>query len=328
MPKIERLPSGTYRIRLSVGKGPDGKYKYKTFTAKDKPTLRRKIAQYEDGPRDEAPMLMDAIAEFIETRRPVLSPYTIKGYENIQAALQKMPAAEIRCDAGAPAFQRIVNVISNMSPKTVRNYVGVISSAVKFVGYSFPSVALPQREKYETYIPDEATMRQVLAAVAGTDLEIPVKLGMMGLRRGEVCALEPSDIKGGIAHISKAAVDIDGVISVKRPKTYDSDRYVRLPDELVAAIRRQGYVTKIKPDNLSHRFGIALRKAGLPHFRFHDLRHFFVSYCHNVLKLSDAQTQKLGGWRSDFIMKKIYLQSMRDDEAQRAAADGFSSLMS
>ena len=328
MPKIERLPSGSYRVRISTGKGPDGKYHYKTFTAKDKPALRRKIAQYEDAPRDQAPLLLDAISDYIEARRPVLSPYTIKGYENIQAALKGLPAAAIRCEAGTPVFQRIVNAVADRSPKTVRNYVGLISSAVKFSGYPFPPVALPQREKRETFIPDEGTMRQVLAAVAGTDLEIPVKLGMMGLRRGEVCALDPADIKDGVAHICRAAVDIDGVISTKRPKTYDSDRYVRLPDELAAAIIRQGYVTRIKPDNLSHRFGIALRKAGLPHFRFHDLRHFFVSYCHNILKLSDAQIQRLGGWRTDWVMKQHYLQSMRDSEAQRAAADGFSAFMS
>ena len=65
----------------------------------------------------------------------------------------------------------------------------------------------------------------------------------------------------------------------------------------------------------------------MPHFRFHDLRHFFASYCHNVLKLSDAQIQKLGGWKTDHVMKKIYITSMEDQLAADAAADGIARIM-
>ena len=327
MPKIERLPSGAYRVRLSIGKGSDGKYHYKTFTAKDKPTLRRKIAQYEDEPKDQAPQLLDAIAEYIDAREAVLSPYTIKGYRNIERALKAIPCAAVRCDAGAPAFQRIVNTIAHKSPKTVRNYIGLISSAVKFMGYAFPPVTLPQREKKDVFIPDEQTIRQILDAIDGTDLEIPVKLGLLGLRRGEVCALEIEDLHQNVIHITKAAVDIGGAVTTKLPKTYESTRFIRIPTDLARKIRKQGYVTEMTPDYLSHRFTIMLRKNGIPHFRFHDLRHFFVSYCHNVLRLSDAQIQKLGGWKTDRIMKQHYLQSMRDVEALQTVADGFGDFM-
>ena len=325
MPKTERLPSGAYSVRISMGKGPDGKYHSKRFTADDKPTLRRLIARYEDAPEEEAPMLLDAISDYIDAKTAVLSPYTIRGYENISSRLKQLSCVHVRCDAGTPAFQMIVNELidDGKSSKTIRNTVGLISSAVKWAGYAMPAVTLPQKDRTELFIPDEDTMRRVMEAVAGTDLEIPVALGMMGLRRGEVCGLRLGDIKGTTAHICRAAVDIGGVVTMKRPKTYDSDRYVQLPEQVAKKIRKQGYVTKMTPDYLSHRFKIMLKKESLPLFRFHDLRHFFVSYCHNVLKLSDAQIQKLGGWKTDRIMKQHYLQSMNDDKAQRAAADGF-----
>ena len=326
MPKIERLPSGAYSVRISMGKGPDGKYHSKRFTADDKPTLRRLIARYEDGPEEEAPMLLDAISDYIDAKTAVLSPYTIRGYENIAARLRQLSCVHVRCDAGAPAFQMIVNELigAGKSSKTIRNTIGLISSAVKWAGYAMPAVTLPQKDHTELFIPDEDAMRRVMGAVAGTDLEIPVALGMMGLRRGEVCGLRVGDIKGTTAHICRAAVDIGGVVTMKQPKTYDSDRYVQLPAQVVKKIRKQGYVTKMTPENISYRFAATIKKAGIAHFRFHDLRHFFVSYCHNVLRLSDAQIQKLGGWKTDRIMKQHYLQSMQDEAARQTAADGLS----
>jgi integrase len=58
-----------------------------------------------------------------------------------------------------------------------------------------------------------------------------------------------------------------------------------------------------------------LRRAGIPEdqrFRLHDCRHFFVSYCHDVLKLSDAEIIKLSGHETDSIMKRVYRHAVTD----------------
>lgn len=327
--KIIRLPSGSYHTLVYLGK-VDGKQKFKSITAPDKQTVRRMVADFEEKKNDKTPMsLLDAVAAYIKAREAVLSPYSVRGYKNIEKVLKRMPEARITAAAGAPAFQSIINalVIDGKSPKTVKNYAGLISSAVKFAGFPRPELTLPQKVKKEVFIPDEKLMKKVTAAAKGTELEIPIALGMMGLRRGEVCAVTAQDIEKNVLHISKAAVQIDGKITTKAPKTYDSDRYITLPASLSRKIKKAGRATDLSPSMLSDRFFAFLKENNFPKFRFHDLRHFFASYCHNVLKLSDAQIQKLGGWKTDHVMKTIYVQSMNDKKAAKQTADAFGSLM-
>ena len=329
--KIRRLPSGNYNARIYIGE-ENGKKKWKSVTGPDKQTVRKLVAEYEakQSAPVMAPSLLDAVSSYIDAKSAVLSPYTIRGYKNIEKVLKRLPAADLSCDAGAPAFQAIISqlVVDGKTPKTIRNYSGLISSSVKFAGYSAPDLTLPQKKKVDIFLPDEKMMKEVLSAAKRTDLEVPIVLGMMGLRRGEVCAVTASDLSGNSLHISKAAVQIDGVISEKAPKTYDSDRTIQIPTDIANRIREIGRATYLSPSMLSDRFWTFLRENGFPHFRFHDLRHFFASYCHNVLKLSDAQIQRLGGWKTDHVMKRIYIQSMNDDDAAKEAAEGIGTLFS
>lgn len=52
MAKIEKLPSGNYRIRVIVGHTEDGKPIRKSFTHYDKTKLRRIAAEYADAHRN------------------------------------------------------------------------------------------------------------------------------------------------------------------------------------------------------------------------------------------------------------------------------------
>lgn len=327
MAKIEKLPSGNYRIRIVIDH-KNGKPIRKSFTAPDKMTLRRMIVQFDDQ-KGTAPMLCDAVDAYIGSRVAVCSPYSIRGYRNILAVLKRLPEASVPCDSPSSAFQSIINavVIAGKAPKTVKNYAGLITSSIKFAGYPAPDLTLPAPRKKEMFIPDEKLMKTVMKAAEGSRLEVPIALGMMGLRRGEVCAVTATDLQKNILHISRAAVEINGDVTDKSPKTYDSDRYIQVPKKIADQIRKEGRATEMTPSQLSDQFFLLLDRNNLPHFRFHDLRAFFVSYCHNVLKLSDAQVQKLGGWRSDYVMKRHYLHSMNDTAAQKAAAAAFSKLL-
>ena len=325
--KIRRLPSGNYNAQVFLGR-KNGKKIVKSVTAPDKPTVRLMVSQLEQKKtKDAPPTLGECLDIYLDAKRAVLSPYTVKGYRNIIEQVKGAGEADVAADMTAPEAQKIVNSFSHLSPKTVRNRVGLISAALKFSGHVFPPVTLPQRKKVDTHVPSEEEMRTVMEAAAGTELEIPIALGALGLRRGEICGLRLSDLDGTTLHIRRAAVDIAGTVTVKSPKTYDSDRVITVPEALAEKIRAQGYVTLLTPEQLSYHFIDFLKKLDVPHFRFHDLRHFFASYCHNVLKLSDAQIQKLGGWKTDHVMKKIYITSMEDQLAADAAADGIARIM-
>lgn len=325
--KIRKLPSGNYNARVEIPTA-DGKRRWKSITAPDRATVRKLASEYEQKAKHGGPLtLSEALTRYLNAKKAVLSPYTVKGYQIIIDKIEDANLGEISADMGRPDAQKIVTAFSGLSQKTIRNRMGLISAAVRFSGYNMPPVTYPQKVKKEFHLPTEDEIQKVVDSSSGTELEIPILLGMMGLRRGEICALELSDLKRNKLHVHQSAVDIGGKVTVKAPKTYDSDRYIQIPKELAKKIRKQGYITNLTPEQLSYHFIGFLKKQDVQHFRFHDLRHFFASYCHNVLKLSDAQIQRLGGWKTDHVMKRVYIDSMRDDKAAKDAAAGMASFL-
>jgi integrase len=146
-------------------------------------------------------------------------------------------------------------------------------------------------------------VRKLLEAAHGDRLEALYVLAVTtGMRRGELLGLKWSDIdlKNGRLSIRRALTRTDNGkrVALAEPKTRGSRRNVRLTQRAVEALRshleRQlaeievagdfyedhGLVftteagTPINPSNLRQRsFAPLLKKAGLPHIRFHDLRH-------------------------------------------------------
>lgn len=324
--KIRRLPSKNYNAQIYLGK-IDGHKKFKSITAPTKEEVRAIASEFEQNGKRTPPTIGEAMESYLNAQKAVLSPNTIKGYKNIIEQVKKSDLFGLSVKMKRSDAQKIVTAFVGLSQKTIKNRMGLISAAVRFAGYTMPPVTYPQTEKFESHIPTEKEMQIVMEAAAGTEMEIPIALGMMGLRRGEICALELSDLKGNVLHIHRSSVDIGGKVTIKPTKTEGSDRYVRIPDKLSRKIRKQGYVTQLAPEQLSYHFINFLKKLNVQHFRFHDLRHFFASYCHNVLKLSDAQIQKLGGWKTDHVMKRVYIDSMRDDSAAKSAASGMASFL-
>lgn len=327
--KITKTKKGLYKARVYIGRDENNRPVQRVFSDVDKNRLRLTISQYLDEHREGVDLrtFSDAMNNFIKAKTPVLSPSTMREYEGIKKIfLDRFPnfCSLALSDIRQSHVQDIVNslVEKGLSPKTVRNYIGFISSVLTTASYRMPIATLPQKVRPEYNVPSEETMMAVMKAAAGTNLEIPLSLAVFGLRRSEIMAVKPEDIEGNIVHIHRAAVrNPKGKVVEKTTKTYESDRYVQIPDSLADKIRKQGYVIDCCPENFSRRLHRFLKKQGIDSFRLHDLRHFFVSYCHNVLRLPDAQIQKLGGWKTDYVMKSRYLQSMNEKQSAMLVAN-------
>lgn len=326
MPKIEKLPSGMYRIRANIGKDENGHYIRKSFTGPDKKQLMRIAAEYADQHRiaESSENFGSSLDGFLRSRKPVLSPSTMRSYIAMQKALEKDFARFCSLKVGSISSNDVQTLINRLvsegkSPKTIRNYHALISAVMKFAGYNTPIVQLPASKKPVYNVPDEETVRRLAECARGTEMEIPIALAAFGLRRGEICSVTKDDLDGNVLHICHSMVMApDRSYVVKQPKTLESDRYIEIPEELADKIRKKGRATTMTPSQFSHRFSYFLKANGFEHFRLHDMRHFFASYCHNVLKLSDKQIEKMGGWDSDYVMRSRYMQSMDDQESSEA----------
>lgn len=313
------LPSGSWRVRTFVGI-ENGKKIYKSFTAPTKAEAELMATQYvidkdKKKKRKSDNLFCDELSKYITSKEAVLSPATIKGYKNIERMLEKnysdfynMKISDIEQEH----VQEVINSLTKTkSPKTVRNYHGLISSVI---GSNLNlNTTMPQRVQPELYIPSDDEIKALVKAVKDTELEIPVLLGAFCMmRRGEICGLSLSDIKGTTIHVHHSLVlGPDKKWYLKAPKTESSDRYIEAPQFVIDRIKEVGHITTYNPHSLTIAFERALKKNGINHFRFHDLRHYSASIRH-ALGIPDAYIMADGGWSSDKVLKAVYRHAMDD----------------
>jgi len=321
--KIEKLPSGSYRVRKM--------YKGQTYTVvfDEKPTQKEVIKAISDEldkvkEKHTSMTFRLAAEEYIEAKRNVLSPSTIRGYMGIMRQIPDKFLSENIHDITALDVQAEINrYFKDHSPKSVRNYHGFISAVLgAFCPNLKLTTTLPQKRKNEPYIPSDEDVRKILKYAKGTPHEIPILLACYGMRRSEICALQPGDIAGDVVTINKALVQNENrEWVVKSTKTTASTRNIIIPTELAEKIRKQGYVYKGYPGKISDYLSRTQKKLGIEHFSIHKLRHYFASKM-SAMNVPEADILKLGGWESDYVMKSVYRHSMmeKEEEAKREAA--------
>ena len=271
----------------------------------------------------------DAAGAYVEAKRHILSPATLKEYTRTAGRLPGAFCARRLSSITSLDVQKVVNdLAADHNPKTVANYTNFIMAVLRSQDVDIKAPQLPQRIRATPYIPTEDDVKAVLAQLAGTQHELAILLCCFGLRRSEVCALTVDDIDGCVVHVNKAMVeDEHKQYVIKTTKTTDSTRDVVIPADMADRIRAQGFVYRCHPDTLYKYLLKAQRRAGVPKFSLHKLRHFYASFLHQH-GYTDKQVQEMGGWRSGSVLRTVYQHAMELDEAKRKAADELAGLFS
>lgn len=165
------------------------------------------------------------------------------------------------------------------------------------------------------------TAEQAAILLASTDSHcygVAWRLALLGLRRGEILALEWDgiDFETGTLTIRAARLATPGGVTTAAPKTESSKRVLPMPDELTAALRRarrrqneaklqmgsswpnSGLVVVDDlgnppyPTTLTVAWATALENAGLPHVRLHDARHS----CATLMHLDGVPAVVIAAW--------------------------------
>ena len=195
-----------------------------------------------------------------------------------------------------------------LSPRTIGDIHGVIHLALKqavrwrLIARNVSEDVSPPRDtqlhERQTLTPEQA--QQLLATASGHRLEAMITLALAtGMRRGELLALRWHDLdfKQKRLHVRRSANRLPGGYRVTDPKTASGKRTITLPQFVLEAlgqhrIRQLEVKLKAGPKweehdlvfcniygrflnsaSLQVLFSSLLKKAGLPHMRFHDLRH-------------------------------------------------------
>jgi integrase len=162
-----------------------------------------------------------------------------------------------------------------------------------------------ERHEFQIFTPEQA--RQFLEAACGARLEALYTVALsLGLRQGEALGLrwQDVDLDGGVLHVRVALQRrLNVAPRLVEPKTRRSRRTLPLPAEVLAhlrAHRTRQLEERLRADRawqgddwglvfttelgepldermLRYWFKQQLKRAGLPHIRFHDLRHSCAS---------------------------------------------------
>lgn len=264
----------------------------------------------------------DALRQYIETKTPVLSPATVRGYETLRQNAYDALCGVLLDDVTNSMLQAWVSSYSlTHSPKTVRNAYALVSAVFDTFRPSVRfKVTLPQKNPPKLTTPTDADIKRLLGAIRGTALERAVLLSAFGsLRRGEACAVTFDDIDGCYVTVSKS-MNYDG--TVKAPKNPQSIRTVKYPPEVIARLtahatgRKTQRVVGILPNSVTRQFERELKKLGLS-FRFHDLRVYAISIRH-ALGIPDQYIMRDSGHLTDTVLKQIYRRALDDKREEFA----------
>jgi len=330
-----KVKDGVYKTVVYLGKDAAGKRKQKVFYGKSADEADFFALQFKlKKQREEDPVqitLATAIDKYIESKDAVLSPTTIEGYRKIKNnhfhGLMDMKLADIDSKVLQQAVNMEAKMISRrgkpLSAKTIANANGLI---VSVINYYFPEkriiVRLPQRKPITYETPDGEQLQAIFAVTKGTSIEIPVLLAAwLSLSMSEVCGLKWSNIHDEYIEINESKVYANRKQHSKAPKTTARARKIPLPDYIKDKLAQQPhdgeYVTHMTGQAIYKKFVTLLEENGLPHCRFHDLRHASASIMLQ-LGVPDKYAMRRGGWSSDRIMKQVYQQTFSSEEIRVA----------
>jgi len=342
MATAKKLPSGSWRIRVfsHYETTQEGKKKpvYESFTCKDpsragKRECERMASEWASSRRvrqASETTVQEAVRKYIDLKENVLSPATIRSYETYLKS--RMDDVRLYTLGGLTAqeVQGWINVLSaTYSPKYVRNVYGLFTAAVEFSGMDLPfRITLPAKKPFQAHVPCDDEVQALIAYLkepardkrdqtCRQELLTAIMLAAFGsMRRGEICALTVADFHGCHVSVTKDMVKDKHYAWVTKPtpKTSASNRVVELPQAIIDQIPLpdRGRVIKAHPEQITNRFRRAIRSCGVDiPFRFHDLRHYYVSIAH-ALGIPDAYVMEMGGWKTDYTMKRVYRATLAD----------------
>ena len=254
------------------------------------------------------------------------SPTTIQDYECIQKnafpdlmhiKLKDIDEAMLQ-DAITVESKRTSNGNSRkpISAKRLRNEWGLISAVLRKYRkeLDLDDIQLPQITPRMVEMPNA---KDVLRIIRGTDIELPVLLAAwLSFSMSEVRGLTKSkSISGNYITIREVVVDINGEpIRKDMAKNPTRNRRHRIPvyiQELIDRVQTDELVS-ISGRALYHRWIRLQMNNGMEPITFHDLRHLNASIM-ALLRIPDKYAQERGGWKSDKVMKGVYMQTFSEE---------------
>ena len=324
IPKIVQLPSGAFRCQLRING------ESVSITDDDYNVVYGKAVAYKTGlmkiRKSEDMTLRQAMDKYFELRKNRIAPSTLDRYQKIRdhsfQTIMDMNLHQINRkvleEAIAAEEARPGRTNGKQSAGSIINAYHLIATVLhRYAPDIDTDVSLPEKHRRVPVLPEPA---EVISAIRGTDVELPCLLSMwLSLSLSEILGLTKSEsINGDQLTVVKTAVKINGeLVERQRGKEEERTRSLKIPPyimNLIDKVETDQLVTMTGRMVYAH-FNKALKDAGMQPMRFHDLRHMNASVS-AMLNLPDKVIQERGGWKTDYVMKRVYTHTFSSERQQ------------
>ena len=327
VPKARRLPSGMWFIQLRLG-GES----IPITTRTEKECVRQAQyakAEYLAGKRapkkkePATPTLSESIDHYIQERKNVLSPSTIRGYRYIQRNRFKGIMQRKIGEILEEEWQSIVNQEATLcSNKTLKNAASFVHSVVQAeTGKSLPAVkqGVPIPRHTPFLQPEEVLV--FVDAVVKTEYALAALLALSSMRISEIWALQWEKIPPHPDFIRCDGAVVQGEDNKMQRKAESKNETsarnvaILIPElrEVIERERRpSGPLILYSQSAFRANLHKICHQAKITDVTPHGLRHSFASLCYH-LNVPKKLVMETGGWKDDGTMERIYTHIAQND---------------
>lgn len=297
MATAKKTKSGSWRIRVFVGRDENGKQLFESFTAPTKREAERMAAVWNADRKErekansrDRMTLETAIDLYIESCRVRgLSPSTIVLYNRMKN--NSFPTL-LHARVASMTFDDVQNALydraKDHSGKTVKNEFNFLLQVLAMYrpDLDMSKLVYAKVTRPDIQIPEDDGVQAFLAAAKdrSPDFYLAVLLAtVLGLRRSEICALNWDDLDtvNRTLTIDKALVkDEFNAWVIKETKSKAGTRIKAVPDalykELIALRTLRKRMVMLTPDAITRRHDRLRKSCPIP-CSFHGLRHYNAS---------------------------------------------------
>jgi integrase len=332
MASIKKLPNGTFRARVFVGRDASGKQLFESITRDSEKECRmaaneRELEIAEGKYSNKAKVRFSTWAdEWMELNEKRLAPSTYCSYlvyvdVHFKPYFKNTKLGQIT----ETHVQRYINdKLETLSANYVRKQIWVLhrilGDALKEKN-PITEIKMPQVEEYVPHVVTDEEYQKIYNKVKGTKYEIIFLLSCWcGLRRGEIFALKWNDIdwKNHMIRIDESrGVTKDKTWKDKPTKSRRGMRSIAVAEPLINLLsehrvkqgkKSEGIKDRIfdftTPKGCSDWFARLMDNLKMPDIRFHDLRHYHASFMYEHDIPDQYAADRLG--HDVHVLKSIY----------------------
>ena len=311
---VYQRKDGRWESRISIGKDENGKRKFHSFYGKTREEAEYKLMIFQNQTQQEYAVteltVKELSAEWLQMmssglKQSTQSNYRMKLEKHIIPSFGDRQCCLLKAKEICTFIERKLK--SGLSARYVSDILVLLKSLFRYANREYQirnildGIIMPKKSKPEIAILTKEQQKKLESYIAENHSlsSLGVSMSMyMGLRIGELCALQWNDVdlekrtltvRKTIQRIQDFDGDKKTKLVVTEPKSTKSLREIPIPDCLIPILEEfknkkncyilSGNQKPVEPRTMQYRFRKILKNAELPSVHYHSLRHLFATNC-------------------------------------------------